>query len=398
MKKAPKTVERIIEQGARYALRKSRTENTKNRLLEVIQKIDELQPRKSQDYGFIAYYTGGKLYRTTAGRFLNTKLLLSQHTHEKHTQAAAEKINKKLYGTSALVIKICKGAEITENYKNGVGSNSCMCGWSSKYTKLYADNTSIYSQIVMRLGNNAARAMIVQLDDGRTLQDRTYADSAQLFSEMEQYGIEKGYIVYAANGYRQKIDGKIKEMNFSELSAKVTIPDGLWDNGSLPYQDSLRRCQIDDDNNLILFRGERPIRNQEEHETTVTDGYYVRELTCYSCGIQLDDDEAYYQNEDNDRDAYCNECFRDRFFRCDDCENDCTTDDRNTARRHRHYVDICDRCMRRYYAQCERCGEYHHHDDLEDVENNNYCADCADEIREEIEEAQRQIEEENETN
>lgn len=82
---------------------------------------------------------------------------------------------------------------------------------------------------------------------------------------------------------------------------------------------------------------------------------------------------------------YCDECKRGN-CECDECGDYFDEDDLYTVYDSRgDEIQVCEDCRDSYYICCDRCGYYHHQDNMTEVDGYWYCADCRDEYCEECE-------------
>ena len=98
--------------------------------------------------------------------------------------------------------------------------------------------------------------------------------------------------------------------------------------------------------------------------------------TCCECGNEIVGDFVEYGGE-----VYCQECFDELFFTCDDCGEIYSKD-------YGYYVEsedryVCDNCLDNNYFKCEECGEYHRECDgytINDGRGDYFtiCQDCFD--------------------
>lgn len=98
---------------------------------------------------------------------------------------------------------------------------------------------------------------------------------------------------------------------------------------------------------------------------------------CYSCGCEIDDDDALWY----DGECYCEECYP--IESCERCGRDYDREDG-------FYVPsesrvVCPRCYERHYTTCAGCNEMISQDDAQEAigrwgNHNSYCSDCFDGI------------------
>lgn len=386
--------------------------NWKDRRREFYRLLSFYQPTKPEDQtaGFVAFNAGNKRMKTKTGRFLAKKLKLnSDYLNPEQIETLADNINFHLFGDVCLGVKILSGREITRAYYKGVGGSSCMTGSNSKKTGLYADNPDVYKMLVIRLGNNTARAMIVKLDNGRKLLDRVYGDSELIKIAAQSYAKKQGWL------YRK---------SFNHGSCTVCNPDGsiyhgdltvsnlIFTDGEIPYQDTIINAYI----SYTANGGERLNLTTESagYVLDSTDGYIKEIYRCEGCGCDVEEEERYV---DRGGYVYCNECYYERYATCDRCGDEFGRDDaticrdnddiycpycrdnylsfcedceeyyKNTTHLDGVNIDVCDHCIDKY-IQCENCYDYIHiydsiYDDDKEV---NYCEHCYKNIEQERQE------------
>lgn len=90
---------------------------------------------------------------------------------------------------------------------------------------------------------------------------------------------------------------------------------------------------------------------------------------CYAC----DDEILESDSRSHDGEAYCDDCFADRFFCCDHCDEDFSVDDA------REFNDrlYCEDCYHQNFFECYGCGCYFDRDEsFESNRGSLYCSDC----------------------
>ncbi len=103
--------------------------------------------------------------------------------------------------------------------------------------------------------------------------------------------------------------------------------------------------------------------------------YYVYCDDCYDLVY-----ERHIMTADNGSRYICENCAAE-YYTCDYCEN--MFSEFNIAV-NTHSLTLCDRCYNEYYFTCDGCGEVHHINDVEYVNDAYYCQYCADEYRDYI--------------
>lgn len=326
---------------------------------EFVNRMTAFRPDLPDDgsTGYLAFNQPGKDNRMKikTGRFLCKKLQLNNGLlSEPVIQALTEKINNELFPN--MVVKLCNGAEITKNYKDAVGSRSCMTGGNCEYTKLYENNPDRFFQLVVYWGNDSARAMLYKLDNGEFLLGRRYA-SAEITSEkLKEYAAKKNWCDVYKEGKCQD------DMIMSNLKYKE---------GEVPYMDVLSFYHITDNGLLTITHNPH---ERTEGELTSTEGYFADRNVCCCCEGDIINDESYYNNDE----IYCESCYSENFTCCEICDNDVEND-------YSSYVDsaelqVCEDCLSEHFASCEICGEFYRSDDLIEPDTGGpVCDNCLDE-------------------
>jgi hypothetical protein len=330
---------------------------------EIYEKLDQLNPTicEGGDIGKIAFGSSERRMKIKTARFLTRKLRLnSGFLNDVEIRTIQTSIDEILFGEMVQTY-ISTGSDIEKNYYNEIGGPSCMSGFSSGCVGLYVDNPDTYSQLIMKRGNDSARAMIVKLDNGKYMLDRIYTDAEDLTEKMKNYADDQGWIV----GY----DRDISESGLSTLDFIVT---GLtYTDGEVPYQDTLGFGRIR--NGLLDLLADR----RHGHDFTMDDtggnidggGY-----ECCDCGDRVSEED--YWSTDNG--IYCPSCSERFYFICNYC-NDTTSDD---DRRHinNEGIEVCPHCADTQYAFCDECDEYFSTEFVAYIESaeKSVCDDCVD--------------------
>lgn len=118
------------------------------------------------------------------------------------------------------------------------------------------------------------------------------------------------------------------------------------------------------------------------NEDGEVEGFTMKTEKCVHCNrtINLNYPESYFLTEDND--YVCNNCFEDKYFRCDCCDQYFCKDD--TAMHKTPDGDtVCESCFNDKWCACDACGEVILRNDVNVVEsgdgsNECYCDDCYD--------------------
>jgi hypothetical protein len=91
---------------------------------------------------------------------------------------------------------------------------------------------------------------------------------------------------------------------------------------------------------------------------------------CHACRNGDASDDCEY-----DGDYYCHRCFTARFFTCDGCGATFSHDDSYSPEN--GYHTYCSECYHERYDHCEDCGGECELDDMQYVDGENLCSDCA---------------------
>jgi hypothetical protein len=185
-----------------------------------------------------------KRVRTSLGRYIRRKLGL---TETMLSQTALTEITHTVFGKLHVEnmdmesIQILTGDAITQAYKDGVGSASCMTGSDAEYVEMFARNPDRVSLVVFPTGNSYgcgfARALLWKTDEGVYLLDRIYPNDGSHVTAMHQWALQKGYVYRIStsaqdNCYPTKLsDGKVH---------KVTVTPARFSSGqhNIPYLDT----------------------------------------------------------------------------------------------------------------------------------------------------------------
>ena len=295
-----------------------------------------------------------KRVKIKTSRFLSKRLDLNTgFISEAGLHKLTDTINAKLFRGNT--IELVKGKAITENYKKGVGTTSCMTGGSACCTRLYENNPDRFQQLIMHQNNDSGRAIVHKLDNGSFLLDRIYASSDYVTREMRNYGRKQGWQI------RSVID------DFS-----ILVVSGLtYKNGQVPYQDTLKLYRIKD-KKLTIFH--RRYSRDCIGELGSTSGYLDEDggYRCRGCENYFNEDDLTYINDD----YLCEDCIDEYYTRCEDCEELI----RNNVIYHVQDADteVCDSCLVDNYTQCTVCDDWFDDDWIEIKDTGDcVCQSCA---------------------
>lgn len=320
--------------------------------------IDYLYPDKPDDdsTGFISFNAknGGDRMKLKTARYLTRKCGLNKHLNDEQIRILAEKINSLLWTEEELNnVEILRGQAIMDAYEEEVGGSSCMTGDCSCYTGLYVENPNRFGMLVIRNGNDSARAIVHYLDNGRTLLGCVYTTAEHLLDKMRDYGIQQGWHIYR---------------DLTDIDKSTLIMSGLnFCEGEIPYMDVLIQGEICGDTLTASYNG-GSFSLQDQNGGL--GGY-----TCEACGDHVHEDDTY---RDNGGEAYCETCFNEIFFICYHCNDTVCNDDGIFIENKEIYV--CQSCADQNYHQCKTCSDYHELDNVQFLNDDAYCESCFDEI------------------
>ncbi len=310
---------------------------------QIVRTIRQLQPDKPEDetQGFIAYNVPNKdRMKMKTGRFLVRKLGLQTVLPDTAIQRLASEINAMLF--PGFGIRLDTGEDIYENYHNEVGGRSCMTGSSADCVRLYVDNPTRFSQLIIEQNGDSARAMVFHLDNGDILVGRVYATCEYLKARIKDYA--------ESQGWAPRLSGTISGLEYTD--------------GEIPFMDDLNQYRID--NNLLTIGTCLPsgigVLNSQ-------DGNLEEQRPCCDCGEHVDEDDC-YSNENGE--LYCESCWHATYSYCDKCSHEVLREDIREVDGDKYW---CESCADRHAYQCEECEEYS--TDTITIDDNEYCQSCA---------------------
>jgi len=321
--------------------------------------INYRYPDKPDDgsTGFIAFDVPGKeRLKLKTTRYLTRKCKLNEvaSLNDEQIRILAEKINGLLWTVDELNdVELIRGKAITEAYGDEVGGSSCMSGYNSSYTRLYEVNPTRFEMLIIRTGNDSARAIVHKLDSGQKLMGVIYATAEHLLDMMENHADNQGWLTCNNTDCHNKNFWVMSNLQFCD--------------GEIPYMDVLTSGDID--NGLLTVS-----YNSGDFELQNTNGC-LDCYTCVSCGSAVHEDDAY---SDDNGETYCEHCFHEIFLQCEDCGDITCKDDVVFIEDSEIYV--CQNCASRRYYRCETCNEYRTLDGMQIFDDNAYCENCFDEI------------------
>jgi len=295
---------------------------------------------------------------TTFGRFVARRL---------RTEVSNDAVNylwdtyKGGYGAT---YEIVEGKNIYYAYEDGYGANSCMTGEDAYKVTLYVENPEKIKLLKYsdKLGHKA-RALIWHTDQGVVVLDRIYASSKHIIPIVEEWA---------------KTNGLVPRGELS-IEKPLTVTVKRPSDKRMPYIDTFcELMEVTEDSYVLTFWADHPLHIF--HDTNGAD-YATR--VCCVCGNPIDEDSGdyYYENDE----FYCDQCFNEIYFWCEDCENYARMDDAvsvyDACRNERL---VCSYCAERNYVACQDCGDLHPAACLEAVnvgdlgDFREVCAKCLD--------------------
>lgn len=298
---------------------------------ETLPLLEQLQPSIPDDgsQNFLAYNVPGPARRRMkmkTGKFLVRKLSLSNGVlTDVQIQDLASRINIELFPGST-EIRLDKGDDITENYREELGGRSCMTGDCADYTGLYASNPDRFQQLIMKQENDSARAIVHKLDNGQYLMDRIYSTCE--------------YLKQAMHNYRNAHD-------WHDRTASGTVSGLEYNDGEIPYMDTLKYFQIIDGLLTISTVSYNSYGTLEQQDGELESG-----TLCESCRCRTPEDEIICVNDQ----SLCESCVEYDYSYCEECDEYYLNDNmRNIVDRD---IWVCEWCANDSYTRCKDCGDY----------------------------------------
>ena len=272
--------------------------------------------------------------RTTLGRYFRRQVNVSDtEICDKSMHRLTRAVFANLIDTDKAVTVI-SGEEIEEAYRREVGGSSCMTGGNCDKVQIYADNPDVVSMAVY--GDNEARALLWNTCEGQKVLDRIYPNDGMHVDVMHNWAIRNEYTYRVSN---------------SLPSGSVELSDGkyytvsLHHNDVFPYMDTF--CHGQFHNRIIRLSNDDGFADVVLNDTC---GGTSESFTCCGCGEHISQDHARYSPGD---DAYCEECFYDRYTYCSRCDHCYPTGETTTVD---DSQELCEYCLADSGAQrCEHC-------------------------------------------
>jgi hypothetical protein len=257
--------------------------------------------------------------------------------------------------------------EIERVYTNG--PSSCMAYNASHYNghchpvRVYGDS-DISLAYTVEHGDIVARVLIWESEKIMSTVYPTRGHQGDIDKAADLYGhmLNKGYT-------RDSFEG-----------AKIQkIEDNNYNGYILPYFDNDKGVN-DNGDSFVITNSCAEYTADSEHGVSES-GY-----SCCACGDSVSEEGCYYS--DHGDGPYCSECYSERYGTCEHCET------YDICREDLHYVesvskDVCDSCLSSDFVYCDDCNEYYETDDTVTLEpdgemvcqscfskNHDDCADC----------------------
>ncbi len=316
--------------------------------------LTRLQPDKPTDgsLNVLAFVIPNKpkrlKLRTT--RFLSRKLKLnSGFLSDAILQNLGDNINMNLFGLSPEHVRLLSGSQITNAYRDKLGTKSCMTK-RPEYTRLYERNPERFKLFTISFNNDTGRALLVTLDNGQKYMDRVYASSETVKSKMIEYAEKQKWASYGGG---------------NPFDSDTLIVSGLdYIDGEIPYMDTFTCGTIIDGKLTVSFNG------INDYDLQSLDGMLETGMTCEYCDENVHEDDVQYVGGSR----YCQDCYDENFFFCDDCEESYGNDEAIGIDGGEYYV--CTYCADTNYNYCDDCCEYKSTSQYYENLNRHLCNDC----------------------
>ncbi|OVE73921.1 hypothetical protein BVX94_02280 [bacterium B17] len=294
--------------------------------------------------------------RTTLGRYLRRQLEVEyEDISDKSMYALTRAVFASLIDTDKAV-SVISGDEIVEAYRGSVGGASCMTGENCDKIQIYSDNPDVVSMAVY--GDEEARALLWRTCEGAMVLDRIYPNDGKHVDVMHNWAIQNDYTYRVSNslpsGHVQLSDGK-----------SYTVK--LRHNDVFPYMDTF--CFGQFHGGLIHLSNDDGFADVVLNDTC---GGTSDSCTCCGCGENISQDHARYSPGD---DAFCEECFYDRYTYCTRCDHTFAIGETTTVD---ETLELCEYCLADSGAQlCDHCDCWVTEGTTADDTEEFFCTDCA---------------------
>ena len=304
--------------------------------------------------------------RTTLGRYLNRhhyKILYDKGIRNNDLEIFVGEVIADLTKTEES-LKLLRGEEIEEAYRNEIGGHSCMTGNQAAYIKLYADNPDRIELLI--LNDLSARALIWKADDNTRLMDRIYPNSGQHISLYIKWARENNVLIRTTQGLIYDDTYFVHPQTSEYITEKYFITLNPSSNNMYPYMDTFKYGRKNEDENKVILSN---IHGDHTVVLTRTNGGWDEDMCCCEgCGENIhENDIRYSANSDL---PYCLDCCS----ICNWCSEYVSNED---FQRIDGYGDVCEYCIENNFCECSECGELVPNDDAEHTVNfGSICISC----------------------
>jgi hypothetical protein len=303
---------------------------------------------------------------------------------------------------------VLTGKAIESAYRDSIGGHSCMAGSSSSHTRIYAENTDKVSLVTYAKNGFTARALLWKTDGGSTILDRIYPASGLHVQEFWDYAISKGWGHRNDNSYpsgnvsfttkkKHKVTLKVASNREYPYMDSFHWGDGVDSNDCVTFQTYADGANYTANSTRGEYDGDDECNNRvecdecsdrvSEDDYTYIDDRCVCE-NCISNNYTYSELDGEYVNDHSvvrfaDTGNVCHESnVSDHGFCCEGC-NDCFEDNCNYSET--DSADYCENCYCDRFSRCEDCSYEVVTDDAIDCDGDTCCQDCADKRKPECE-------------
>lgn len=108
-----------------------------------------------------------------------------------------------------------------------------------------------------------------------------------------------------------------------------------------------------------------------EYNSRICSDCEEHHFECANCN-EIHTNDIMYGGDDGS--MYCEECYHDLFFLCEECEREITISTNNY--REINGQILCETCIGNNYFECDECGELTHYNDCRDDGDHYHCLGC----------------------
>lgn len=208
-------------------------------------------------------------------------------------------------------------------------------------------------------GGRAGARVMIQNAGGLALRFYTNATGERGFARCWLLPIPRKEAIIAFNIYGLNGNG-------------ITVPRILSEFLGVPYKGQTVKFLNNgsDDNTLYINGAAGWLVGSGSQDWTGTVDLHLHDEdahTCVACGDGCGEDYEW------DGDYYCEDCYKDRFQRCEWCEDRFYPDDLTEVNGNLY----CERCLSRHFTCCDRCGEYEANDETHTTsDGSSICNGC----------------------